>query len=107
MRFPTFRDGLRSLADGFSSIGAGMASLNPFGNPIPPRGRDIAGLDDSRPGHVKDAEALRGDWEAVAQDFARARQNVSDAITNSTVTADDVRRLGDAYGDYVRARTKG
>jgi hypothetical protein len=58
MRIPTFRDGLRSLLDG-------LASIATWGETDARRARHLAGLDDPRPGHVKDAEKIRGDWEMV------------------------------------------
>jgi hypothetical protein len=90
--------------DGRRSVLSGLASVATWGESdagCPPGiARALAGLDDPRPGRVKDAEAIRGDWEAVMGDLDRA-------IRAGTVTADDFRRLGDAYGEHVKARTVG
>lgn len=41
----------------------------------------------------------------AAQRLATAHSNVRLAIRADTVTDEDFRKLGDAYGDYVKART--
>lgn len=50
---------------------------------------------------VDEADSQEDD---VSRDFAVAQQNVADAIKAGTVTADDFRGLGEAYGDYIKSR---
>lgn len=59
------RKSLDAILDGAAAIGDGLLDIASFGDRSARRARRIAGLDDPRPGHVKDAEAIRGDWEAV------------------------------------------
>lgn len=58
-----------NLRNGLLSIARGLADIASFGEFSAQHARDIAGVDDPRPGHIKDAGKMRGDWEAVANDL--------------------------------------
>lgn len=96
---------MNALLRGLTSIAAGLADIVSFGAISAERAREHAGLNDPRPDDVKDAEALASDWDAVLADFTTAHSDVHHAIESGTVTADHFHELGEAYGEYVRART--